>query len=149
MTLLTLRPLLLSVSSLQAVASTVLLGLGGWLVVAGELTLGQLVAAELIVTVIVGSFAKFGKHMESFYDILASVDKLGILFDLRTERQDGMLAMDRHSPAPVEFIGVTYGWPEHPLVFDEFTADIKSGESMAVYGSAGSGKSTLLDLISP
>ncbi len=56
---------------LQAVASTVLLGLGGWLVVAGELTLGQLVAAELIVTVIVGSFAKFGKHMESFYDLCA------------------------------------------------------------------------------
>ena len=40
---------------LQAVASTVLLGLGGWLVISGELTLGQLVAAELIVTVIVGA----------------------------------------------------------------------------------------------
>ncbi len=45
---------------LQAVASTVLLGLGGWLVIQGQLTLGQVVAAELIVTVIVGSFAKLG-----------------------------------------------------------------------------------------
>ncbi len=63
---------------LQAVAATALLGLGGWLVIMGELTLGQLVAAELIVMMIVGSFAKLGKHMESFYDLLASVDKLGI-----------------------------------------------------------------------
>jgi putative ABC transport system ATP-binding protein len=62
---------------LQALASTALLGIGGWLVVSGELTLGQLVAAELIVAVIVGSVAKLGKHMESFYDLLAAVDKLG------------------------------------------------------------------------
>jgi ABC-type bacteriocin/lantibiotic exporter with double-glycine peptidase domain len=54
---------------MQAVASTVLLGLGGWLVISAQLTLGQLVAAELIVAVIVGSFAKLGKHMESFYDV--------------------------------------------------------------------------------
>ncbi len=50
----------------QALASTVLLGLGGWLVISGQLTLGQLVAAELIVTVILGSFAKLGKQLESF-----------------------------------------------------------------------------------
>jgi putative ABC transport system ATP-binding protein len=47
---------------LHAVASTVLLGLGGWLVISGQLTLGQLVAAELIVTVIVGSFATDPKY---------------------------------------------------------------------------------------
>ncbi len=76
---------------LQALASTALLGIGGWLVVSGELTLGQLVAAELIVAVIVGSVAKLGKHMESFYDLLAAVDKLGHLFDLE-ERPDGVIA---------------------------------------------------------
>ena len=67
---------------MQALASTGLLALGGWLVIERQLTLGQLVAAELIVTVIVSSLAKLGKHLESFYDLLASVDKLGVLFDL-------------------------------------------------------------------
>ena len=43
---------------LQAVAGTVLLGFGGWLVIRGQLTLGQLVAAELIVAMILGSSAK-------------------------------------------------------------------------------------------
>ncbi len=132
---------------LQAVASTVLLGLGGWLVISGELTLGQLVAAELIVTVIVGSFAKFGKHMESFYDLLASIDKLGALFDIQTERQDGMLAIDRSIPAKVELNAVCYSWPDQPLVINDISAEIEPGESVAVLGSAGTGKSTLLDLI--
>ena len=132
---------------LQAVASTVLLGLGGWLVVSGELTLGQLVAAELIVTVIVGSFAKFGKHMESFYDLLASVDKLGVLFDLRTERQDGMLAINRSAPARLALSGATYAWPGQPAVIDGLDTSIEMGDSVAVLGGAGTGKSTLLDLI--
>ncbi len=67
---------------MQVVAATVLLALGGFLVIDQQMTLGQLVAAELIVTVILGSFAKIGKDLESFYDLLASVDKLGKLFDL-------------------------------------------------------------------
>ncbi|MEM7457767.1 MAG: ABC transporter ATP-binding protein, partial [Planctomycetota bacterium] len=70
---------------MQVLAATVLLALGGYLVIQGEMTLGQLVAAELIVTVILGSFAKIGKDLESFYDLMASVDKLGKLFDLPVE----------------------------------------------------------------
>ena len=132
---------------LQAVASTVLLGLGGWLVISEDLTLGQLVAAELIVTVIVGSFAKFGKHMESFYDLLASVDKLGVLFDLPTERQDGILALETAGPANVEMNMVSYGWATSPKVIESVSAQIESGDRIVVFGGAGTGKSTLLDLI--
>ncbi len=133
--------------ALQAVASTVLLGLGGWLVVRGELTLGQLVAAELIVTVIVGSFAKFGKHMESFYDLLASVDKLGVLFDMNTERQDGMLALDDNGPAGVELHALSYSWPGEPAVINSVSEELEPGARAVLFGDAGAGKSTLLELI--
>jgi len=132
---------------LQAVASTALLGLGGWLVILGELTLGQLVAAELIVTMIVGAFAKMGKHMESFYDLLAAVDKLGVLFDLPTERQNGMLGTGRQGPVEVELNSVSYSWPNQPAVLDQVSFAVPAGESIAVVGTSGSGKSTLLDLI--
>lgn len=73
---------------MQVLAATTLLAIGGYLVIAGQMTLGQLVAAELIVTVILGSFAKFGKDLESYYDLMASVDKLGKLFDLPVEQSD-------------------------------------------------------------
>jgi len=86
---------------LQAVASTVLLGMGGWLVISGQLTLGQLVAAEMIVTVIVGSVAKMGKHLESWYDLLAAIDKLGVLFDLPVEQQHGQNVLPNQGAAAV------------------------------------------------
>lgn len=133
--------------ALQAVASTVLLGLGGWLVISGELTLGQLVAAELIVTIIVGAFAKLGKHMESFYDLLASVDKLGALFDLPAERQGGMLGTGRRGPIEVSLHAVSYSWPGRPAAIDAVSGLVPRASSLAVVGPSGSGKSTLLDLI--
>jgi len=132
---------------LQAVASTTLLGLGGWLVSTGQLTLGQLVAAELIVTVIVGSFAKLGKHMESYYDLLASVDKLGVLFDLPMERQDGLLSLPSDRPAEVVVNDLTYSDERRLQGLESVYLHVASGERLAVVGTSGGGKSLLLDQI--
>ncbi len=82
----------------QAIAATTLLALGGYLVIEGQMTLGQLVAAELIVTLILGSFSKLGKDLESFYDLMASVDKLGKLFDLPVEGVDKLQYIGGQGP---------------------------------------------------
>jgi len=132
---------------LQAVASTVLLGLGGWLVILGQLTLGQLVASELIVTVIVGSFAKLGKHVESFYDLLAAVDKLGQLIDLPIERTDGHLAFRTKEPAKISMAHLSYAYHGRKPIFNELKLEIDPGTHVALTGDPGTGKSTLLDLI--
>lgn len=68
--------------ALEVVASAGILGLGGYLVIKGQLSLGQLVAAELIVTAIVAAIAKLAKHLETFYDLVASSDKLQTLYDI-------------------------------------------------------------------
>ena len=140
-----LRQILFALA-LQAVAATVLLGLGGWLVILGELTLGQLVAAELIVMIIVGSFAKLGKHMESFYDLLASVDKLGVLFDLPTEAHDKLFHLHGGMPAAVQLREVSFRF-DGPAVLERLVFQFEPGESVAVVGPPGSGKSTLIDLL--
>lgn len=85
--------------SLQAIASTALLGLGGWLVMRQQLTLGQLVASELVITVIVGAFAKAGKSIEKFYDAVAGVDKLGYLLDIEVDQRVEPTAF---APGPAE-----------------------------------------------
>jgi putative ABC transport system ATP-binding protein len=74
---------------LEAVGSTVLLGLGGWLVINRQLTLGQLVASELIVTLVLAALSKIGKYVEIFYDLQATLDKLGVLDRLPPEPREG------------------------------------------------------------
>jgi len=131
---------------LQAVASAVLLSAGGWLVMQGQLTLGQLVAAELIVAVIVGSFAKLGKHIESFYDLLASVDKLGTLFDLPIQRYAGLIRFPTSGEARIDLRSASFQYP-HGGGLSPVSRHVSPGERLAVRGPSGSGKTTLLDLM--
>jgi ABC-type bacteriocin/lantibiotic exporter with double-glycine peptidase domain len=132
---------------LQVIAATVLLGLGGWLVIDGQLTLGQLVAAELIVTIIVGSFAKFGKHMDNFYDLIASLDKLGQLFDLPVEPHDKWFHLREAEPASVTLRDVHFHYLGGRPVLHGVNLHVRQGEHVAIVGPAGCGKSTLIDLI--
>jgi len=88
--------------ALQVLASAALLGIGGFLVIDGALTLGQLVAAELIVTMVVSSVAKMGKHLESYYDLLAAADKVGELLDLPVEEDGGERPPRRSGGASLE-----------------------------------------------
>ncbi len=131
----------------QAVATAGLLGLGGWLVINGQLTPGQLVAAELIVATVVGSFAKLGKHLEGWYDLMAAVDKLGHLIDLPLERQDGEPHNRRSSPAALDVDNVEFGFGHDGAVLRHLSLSIAPGERVAVVGTSGSGKSTLVDIV--
>jgi putative ABC transport system ATP-binding protein len=136
---------------LQTFAFTALLGLGGWLVIQGELTLGQLVASELIVTVIVGSFTKMHKHLESFYDLMASMDKLGHVLDLPVERHDKLFHLRSGAAAEVAVRQVSYQYGSnhhaHEALHD-VTFALEPHGCVALVGSPGSGKSTVIDLLS-
>jgi ABC-type bacteriocin/lantibiotic exporter with double-glycine peptidase domain len=130
---------------LQALASTALLAIGGWLVISGQLSLGQLVAAELIVAVVVGSFAKLGKHIESFYDLMASIDKIGSLFDLPIERTDGLLTTG--SGTGIVIKDVRYSLPDGREILNNVSLTIHAGQKVAISGTSGCGKSLLLDML--
>lgn len=135
---------------LQAFANASLLSIGGYLVLHGELTLGQLVASELIVASIVTSFSNMGKHLEAFYDAMGSVDKLGYIVDLPIEPQGGQSVIDEtmtDTPFEVEFRKVSFDYgPNRPILTD-FSCIFKPGSRVAVTGPLGSGSSTLLDFL--
>lgn len=133
--------------ALEAMASAVLLGLGGFLVIEGQLTLGQLVAAELIVTYIVVSVAKLDKQFEGFYDLLTSMDKLGHLFDLPVESSSGVMHLGRTAAARVSLHGVSVSHRGGTPVLSELSFDAAADEVIAITGKPGCGKSTLFDLL--
>lgn len=132
---------------LQAVAGAALLGIGGFLVINGQLTLGQLVASELIVAIVVGSFAKLGKHMESYYDLLAAVDKLGHLFDLPTERDTGALPPQGAQGAQVQLHQLVLDYGPGDGRIDGLSLLIEPGSRIALTGPPGCGKSGLLEVL--
>lgn len=133
---------------LQAIGTAALLGAGGYLVIEQRLTIGQLVAAELIVAVVLAGIAKLGKQLESFYDLLAAVDKLGYFTDLPLEHTGPEPVALSAAGAELELIQVTFtheGRAGH--ILDQANWRIAAGSRVGLMAASGVGKSTALDVI--
>jgi len=130
---------------LQVMAVVALLGVGGYLVLTRQLTLGQLVAAELIVTAMGAGFSKVGKNLEKLYDLGVGVLKISAVLDQPSERVGGERP---HGSGPMKISAgaLTVGRGGRTLVRN-ITRDIEAGARVLVDGDAGSGKTTLLEVL--
>lgn len=133
---------LIGALALQVVAHASLLGLGGWLVVERALTIGQLVAAELIVTAVVASLSKLGGKLESVYDLIAAADKLGALLGLPLEDRSGDDTFGGAEAARLELRSVTS--PDNEVT--DFSLHLEPGEIAAIRGNRRM-SSSLVDLL--
>lgn len=130
---------------LQVVASTALLSIGGYLVINRGLTLGQLVAAELIVSLVVASVAKLGKYTESFYDLMSAAEKLGLLSDLPIEREGGETLPSGPTGMTVRLRGIDRVLSTSSSNLPDW--QIASNERVGLVGQPGSGKSLLFEVL--
>jgi putative ABC transport system ATP-binding protein len=71
---------MIGLSGLHVLGNALLLGFGAYFVIKEQMSLGQLVAAELVFSAAFSSVEKLNKHLEVFYDLFASVDKLSLIF---------------------------------------------------------------------
>ena len=96
---------------IYALASAALLGIGGWLVIQGELSLGQLVAAELVLSAVFVGLSQLGIYLSYFYDLCAAIDELSLFYniELRDPGGDQWQIPDRAGLAFVELRGTARG----------------------------------------
>jgi ABC-type bacteriocin/lantibiotic exporter with double-glycine peptidase domain len=128
-----------------------LLIIGTALVVAREITLGQFVASEVIIILILTSVEKIIMYTDVVYDLLTAVDKVGTVTDLQLEKRGGMdmSPEDFSRPFGINVRKLSFkhiGQGANTLTDINF--DIMPGENVCVSGTAGSGKTTLIHLIS-
>jgi ABC-type bacteriocin/lantibiotic exporter with double-glycine peptidase domain len=98
------------------------------------------VAGELLVTLILSAISKVGKYLEAFYDLQASLDKLGVLDQLPLEPSGGEILPPSDQPMRVRAEVAFAGRPMK--VFD-----VQPGERIGVYGPSGSGKRFFLEVL--
>lgn len=121
---------------LYALASAALLALGGMLILRGELSVGQLVAAELILSGVFYGVSQLGWYLDTFYDLVASSEELSLLFAIPQERSakvDGLAPRD----GAVRLRDVRGG----RACFD---FELKSGEQVVAVAEPGVGRQLAL-----
>ena len=124
-----------------------LLLIGGALVLNQEMNIGQFVAAEIIILLVVASVEKLILGLESFYDVLTSIEKLGQVVDKELEEQTGETPEFKDGLS-IELDNVSYKVEnrEKPILKD-ISIKINPQSRILITGESGSGKSSLLRLI--
>ncbi len=134
----------------KVVVTAGLLILGSLLVIDNRINLGQFVAAEIVVILILASVEKLILTTEVIYDVLTALEKLGSLTDLPIEKEEG-ICFEEHEcncGMSIELKDLTYSFPgaEKPSL-DHISLSVRAGEKVCIAGYNGSGKSTLLHII--
>ncbi len=136
----------------KAVVTAGLLIIGTWLVVEREITLGQFVASEVIIILILNSVEKIISYMDVVYDMLTAVDKISNVTDLPLEKTGGM-DIPIHQTGLKEGFNVKiknmkYIYPESTkYAIENINLEITKGQRTCISGIGGSGKTTLTNVI--
>ncbi|MBY0449325.1 MAG: ATP-binding cassette domain-containing protein [Cyanobacteria bacterium] len=137
---------------LYALASTGILAIGGWLVINKQLTLGQLVASELVVVYALYSLEKIIASVEEFYDLLTGLEKVGHITDLpvenRIEASEGDLLLHNDQGIKVACVNLCFQYEGNSTkLLDSINLEIAPGSHWAFSGVSGSGKTTMGSMI--
>ncbi|MCX8051595.1 MAG: ATP-binding cassette domain-containing protein [Chlorobi bacterium] len=134
---------------LRIVLIVAILLVGGFLVIDRQISLGQLVASEIIILLFLNSIENIIKQIPAFYTLLTSLSKLQQLTSLRHESK-GYLPFEldsRTAGLKVEFVNVKFSYTDEAPLLRSVNLKIAPGERVCIVGSSGSGKSTVAHLI--
>ncbi|QVY65921.1 peptidase domain-containing ABC transporter [Polaribacter sp. Q13] len=132
----------------KVIVTASLLLIGGALVLNQEMNIGQFVAAEIIILLVIQSVEKLIIGLESFYDVLTSIEKIGQVVDKELEPQEGERPIFKEG-LTVELDGVSFGVENREKhIIKNISLTLKPKSRILVMGESGAGKSTLLRLIS-
>lgn len=125
-----------------------LLIIGGLLVLNQQMNIGQFVAAEIIILLIISSVEKLIKGLETFYDVLTSLEKIGQVVDKDLESQDGVNPFEIEKPLTIELDDIGYTTPNNKMILNHINLNINQKDRLLLNSASGSGKTTLLKLLS-
>lgn len=126
-----------------------LLIIGGILVFNSEMNIGQFVAAEIIILLTINSVEKLILSMETIYDVLTGLEKVGSITDLDLEKSEHHEKVSESSPISIKAKNISLRSPqlEDKMVLQNVSFNIKGGQKVGIAGTMGAGKTSLLSLI--
>ncbi|OOG78723.1 peptidase domain-containing ABC transporter [Flavobacterium sp. A45] len=133
----------------KVIITASLLIIGGYLVLSQEMNIGQFVAAEIIILLVINSVEKIILGLETFYDVLTAVEKIGQVTDMELEEEFIVESKSCYANISLETNDVEFRLPESTSrILKRINLKIDSGEKIIISGENGSGKTTLIRILS-
>jgi putative ABC transport system ATP-binding protein len=132
---------------LQALGHSGLIGIAGWLLSAGQITLGQFVAAEVIVGTLLLNFDLVSRRLYAIFYVFTSLRELGFVLSLPKDTEPTRISVSLPDPTlhgvRVSCKELTFAYPNSVPVFQDFNMEVSPGEKVAVFCNTSIGKTTM------
>ncbi|MEZ7504649.1 peptidase domain-containing ABC transporter [Flavobacterium sp. Arc2] len=126
-----------------------LLSVGGYLVLSQQMNIGQFVAAEIIILLVINSVEKIIIGLETFYDVLTSVEKIGQITDMDLEEESKSDILNCFTEIILETDNLRFNFPDSKqTILKAISLKIEQGEKIFLDGENESGKTTLMRVLS-
>lgn len=135
----------------KTLTTAALLLLGSLLVIENQINIGQFVAAEIVVLFIISSVEKLILSMETIYDMLTALEKIGIVMDIPLDRDGGtpFKEVDTGKGIAVDLTNIRFKFvDDDSYTLKDISMKIEPNERICITGYNRAGKSTLIRLIS-
>lgn len=125
-----------------------LLSIGGYLVLSQQMNIGQFVASEIIILMVINSVEKIIVGLETFYDVLTSVEKIGQITDMELEDDNEAKERIHYHKICLHAENISFKFPDATTeTLQGINLDINQGEKIFIDGKNGSGKTTLIRIL--
>lgn len=111
-----------------------------------QINIGQFVAAEIVIIIVINAVEKLIVNLDSVYSALTSVEKINKLLDKPIENEGSFSATSTQAFG-VTFNDVSFTYQEGRPILTNVSFAVKPGEKVSISGKDGSGKSTILKLL--
>jgi HlyB family type I secretion system ABC transporter len=138
-------------ATIETTTRTALLWFGAWLVIKNELTIGQLVAFNMLLGNVINPFRRLIVLWNELQEVIIAIERINDVIDtdLEEDLQDSNHASIPHICGQIRFDQVTFRYhPESKInTLENLSFSVKPGQTVALVGRSGSGKTTISKLL--
>lgn len=131
----------------KTVITAAMLIVGTLLMVNQQLTVGQFIAAEIVILLVLNSVEKLIINLGSVYDTLTAVEKASEVTDRPVEKSGTLQLNSPGTGMKVEMNNLSFSYNDQYYVLNNISCTVQPGEKVCIRGRDSSGKSTLLKLM--
>ena len=136
-----------SATFLLGIASTGIMGIGGYKIMAGELTVGDFLSFTFLLGLMIAPIVQMSNIGSQLTEAFAGLDRTEELMNMESEEDNEERTIELHEiKGDIQFKKVSFSYDEGKEVLNEISFDVPKGTVTALVGSSGSGKSTIAGL---